>query len=70
MLNYLGVDVNFISCLFWMFGEALRLPLWLCIASGNTVKWRGQTLKLLAGGLVELKKQNSELGYQQAQNVG
>ena len=42
--------------LVWLLREALAFPLWLHIASGSTVQWRGKTLKILPGGLVELAK--------------
>jgi ceramide glucosyltransferase len=37
----------------WFVREALYLPLWLHIASGNTVNWRGNRLTLQQGGLIE-----------------
>lgn len=37
----------------WILREALHLPLWIHIASGQGVNWRGNRLTLRAGGLVE-----------------
>ncbi|NQW44048.1 MAG: glycosyltransferase [Deltaproteobacteria bacterium] len=36
----------------WFLRELLALPLWLNIAWGNTVHWRGRTFKLRQGGLL------------------
>jgi len=33
--------------------ECLVLPLWLHLASGNPITWRGKGLKLQSGGLLE-----------------
>jgi len=38
--------------LFWLVRELLALPLWIKVASGNTVHWRGKTLALGAGGVI------------------
>jgi ceramide glucosyltransferase len=40
----------------WLLREFLSLPLWLHIAVGNTVNWRGQKLKVQAGGLLRVEK--------------
>ena len=37
----------------WLARELSAFPLWVHIASGNTVSWRGRTLKIEAGGLLE-----------------
>lgn len=37
---------------FWLIRETLAFPLWLNIALGNTVDWRGNKLKLEPGGLL------------------
>jgi hypothetical protein len=36
--------------LYWLAREVLALPMWAHVLSGNTVNWRGTTLKLLPGG--------------------
>jgi ceramide glucosyltransferase len=36
----------------WLVREALSLPLWLAIAGGNSVEWRGSTLFLSHGGKI------------------
>jgi ceramide glucosyltransferase len=40
----------------WFLRELLALPLWLKVASGNKVTWRGSELKLRSGGLLRLGK--------------
>jgi len=37
----------------WLVREILAFPLWLSIASGNTVNWRGTELRLGEGGVLE-----------------
>jgi ceramide glucosyltransferase len=37
----------------WLVRELLSFPLWLVIASGNSVQWRGATLHLTSGGLIK-----------------
>jgi ceramide glucosyltransferase len=44
----------------WLMREFLSLPLWLHIAVGNTVNWRGQKLKVQAGGLLLIEPKLSE----------
>lgn len=38
--------------LVWALRESLAFPLWINIAFGNTVQWRGKQLKLEGGGLL------------------
>lgn len=38
----------------WALREAVSLALWLHIACGNTVNWRGQKLKLRTGGEIDI----------------
>lgn len=45
-----------VTTVFWWFArEALHLPLWIQVASGNTVLWRGQRLRVGPGGILETK---------------
>ncbi len=37
----------------WVIREVLALPLWLHMASGSSVNWRGNRLKILPGGLLD-----------------
>ena len=37
---------------FWLLREFTAFPLWINIALGNTVQWRGERLKLESGGLL------------------
>lgn len=39
--------------LVWLLREVLAFPLWIHIASGSTVFWRGRRLRLLPGGVLE-----------------
>lgn len=38
----------------WLLRELLALPLWLHMAVGNSVDWRGKRLRIRTGGLVEV----------------
>lgn len=44
--------VAFLDFIFWLMREFLAFPLWLNIALGNTVHWRGKNLTLEPGGLL------------------
>ena len=37
----------------WLLREIINLPLWIHIAIGNTVEWRGKRYRVLRGGLTE-----------------
>ena len=37
----------------WILRELSSLPLWICIASGNTVNWRGKELCIQSGGILK-----------------
>ena len=39
--------------LVWLMREFLAFPLWVHIALGNTVNWRGNRLRLQSGGIIE-----------------
>lgn len=39
--------------LYWLVRELMAVPLWLHIAAGDTVQWRGHRLRILTGGVVE-----------------
>ena len=47
-----GSKVSFSIFVFWLLRELLALPLWVDIALGNTVQWRGKQLRLEGGGLL------------------
>ncbi|MDR3606200.1 MAG: ceramide glucosyltransferase [Oligoflexia bacterium] len=53
LMRRLGQKVEVKMPLFWFGRELLGLPMWLHIASGNTVNWRGERLKLQSGGILE-----------------
>ncbi|MEW6056404.1 MAG: ceramide glucosyltransferase [Bdellovibrionota bacterium] len=46
-----GVEAT--TLFIWLLRELLAFPLWVHVASGNTVEWRGKRLRLLAGGALE-----------------
>jgi len=47
-----GSKINLEVFVIWLFRELLAFPLWINIALGNTVKWRGKELRLELGGLL------------------
>lgn len=54
ILRKLDPRWNFHLPLIWFIRELLAFPLWIHIASGSSVNWRGNKLKLLPGGVLEL----------------
>jgi cellulose synthase/poly-beta-1,6-N-acetylglucosamine synthase-like glycosyltransferase len=52
VIRWLGVTLRWTTPIAWFLREMLALPLWLNIASGNTVDWRGHKLALGAGGIL------------------
>ena len=45
-----------LDCLwFWLLREILAFPLWLHIACGSHILWRGNRLQILPGGLVKVR---------------
>lgn len=53
MMRELGVSLRWSTPIAWFLREMLALPLWLHIASGNTVDWRGHKLAIGAGGILD-----------------
>lgn len=53
MMRRLGQKVDHLLPCIWFLREALVLPLWINIAAGNTVDWRGGKLKLNTNGILE-----------------
>lgn len=53
MMRRLGQKIEYKLPLIWFLREALVLPLWINIAAGNTVDWRGGKLKLNTNGILE-----------------
>ena len=47
-----GSSLKVPVALAWFARELCAFPLWLHIASGNTVQWRGRTLQLQSGGMI------------------
>lgn len=47
-----GSSLTLLTLGVWFLRETLSFPLWVNIALGNTVQWRGKELKLEAGGLL------------------
>ncbi len=54
MIKRMGQKIEARLPWFWFLRELLSLPLWVHIASGSTVDWRGRKLKLQAGGILEV----------------
>jgi ceramide glucosyltransferase len=52
----IGRTISVFTLFAWLLREILYLPLWLAIAAGNKVHWRGQTLTIDADGLVYCSK--------------
>lgn len=52
LMKKLKTEVGFFLPLYWFMRELLALPLWIHIASGNTVSWRGSRLRLETGGIL------------------
>lgn len=52
VMRRMGVPLRWSTPLAWAAREMLALPLWLHIASGNTVDWRGHKLAIGAGGIL------------------
>jgi ceramide glucosyltransferase len=53
LMRKLGQEIQLKMPLVWFARELLGLPMWLHIASGNTVNWRGSRLVLRSGGILE-----------------
>jgi ceramide glucosyltransferase len=52
LVRKMGSTLKVPVALAWFARELCALPLWLHVASGNTVLWRGRTLQLQAGGMI------------------
>lgn len=59
LLRRMRVKAQFLLPLAWFLREILYLPLWIHIASGNTVNWRGKRLTVEAGGLLRAPRENA-----------
>jgi ceramide glucosyltransferase len=53
LLNALGGRTSLRSLGAWLTREFIAIPMWAHTVSGNTVSWRGQTLRLRKGGILE-----------------
>ena len=52
VMMVMGSELSVMIPLAWFVRELLALPLWVAIASNNTVNWRGQKLKIQPGGMI------------------
>ncbi len=52
-MRWMRAPLKWSTPIFWFLREILALPLWIHIASGNTVNWRGHRLALGVGGILE-----------------
>jgi ceramide glucosyltransferase len=55
LFRKLDPDPGFELPLVWLMRELLSFPLWVHIALGNTVSWRGNRLRVLPGGLLDMR---------------
>ncbi len=64
LLHYSRPGLSLITPFVWILREMLAFPLWIGIAIGNTVHWRGKKLKLGLGGVIheEAKRSSFPLG--------
>jgi ceramide glucosyltransferase len=53
MMKKLSCKIDIGAPIVWFLREFLALPLWLHIASGDTVEWRGKKMRLQSGGILE-----------------
>jgi len=53
MMNVTQSGLGWRSSFFWILRETLYIPMWIHIAAGRTVLWRGRKLTLARGGLLE-----------------
>lgn len=53
-----GQKITLSNPIIWIIREFLHLPLWITIASSNTVIWRGQPLKVEFGGTLAPRKKS------------
>lgn len=51
-MKLLNPEIRWTSALAWFGREILAFPQWVHIASGNTVNWRGNRLRIQAGGVL------------------
>jgi ceramide glucosyltransferase len=69
LMRRLGQKVELKMPFVWFLSEFLRLPMWLHIASGNTVNWRGTRLVLKNGGMLDpLPKESSSTQHARCEN--
>jgi ceramide glucosyltransferase len=52
-MKTLNPDIRWTAALAWFARELLALPQWIHIASGNTVNWRGNRLRIQPGGTLQ-----------------
>ncbi len=52
MLSRFGSTISGKVIFAWLLREVLAFPLWLHMACGSTIQWRGNDLKIMPGGLV------------------
>ncbi len=49
----LGARPTPVTFLIWLLREALALPHWVHVGRGRTIDWRGRSMRLCPGGLIE-----------------
>lgn len=56
VMRAMGGGMNRGTIAYWLLREVLALPLWLNVACGNSVLWRGEKYRLRMGGLLVVEK--------------
>ncbi len=58
MISRFGSTINIKTIFAWLLREVLAFPLWLHMACGSTIQWRGNALKIMPGGLAVMTSPN------------
>lgn len=53
LMNALGSPPRLATPAVWLLREALALPHWIHVGLGKTIDWRGRSMRLCPGGLIE-----------------
>jgi len=54
VMKSMGARIQRNTVFYWLLREILALPIWVNVASGNTVLWRGEKYRLSMGGLLKV----------------
>jgi ceramide glucosyltransferase len=53
IMHRMGQKFRASTALYWMVREIVHLPLWIHISLGNSIEWRGQTIRLHLGAVMQ-----------------